>query len=84
MDSIASQGSLSGALSPSGADKAALNWVAKRIHVEEEKLSAYVVSPGLMLTDMSSGRFGEDGHDCDGGECGVRFGGLGWDHEGGE
>jgi norsolorinic acid ketoreductase len=40
-------------LSPYGASKAALNWVFKRIHIEENWLTAYVSHPGLVLTDMT-------------------------------
>jgi norsolorinic acid ketoreductase len=58
--SIASQDHLPGAFSPYGASKAALNWVVKRVHVEEQWLCTYVVSPGLVLTDMSIDRFGEE------------------------
>lgn len=60
VDSIVSHASLPGAFLPYGAGKAALNWVVKRIYVEEEWLCAYVVSSGLVLTDTSIDRFGEE------------------------
>lgn len=41
-------------MSPYGASKTALNWVVKRIHIEEPWLTAYVTHPGLVLTDMTS------------------------------
>ncbi|KAJ4304918.1 hypothetical protein N0V90_000446 [Kalmusia sp. IMI 367209] len=40
--------------SPYGASKAALNWLIRRIHLEEPWLTAYVTHPGLVLTDMAS------------------------------
>lgn len=40
--------------SPYGASKAALNWVVRRIHLEESWLTAYVTHPGLVLTDMAA------------------------------
>lgn len=40
--------------SPYGASKAALNWIVKRIHMEESWLITYVTHPGLVLTDMAA------------------------------
>lgn len=40
--------------SPYGASKAALNWLVKRMHIEEPWLTTYVTHPGLVLTDMSA------------------------------
>lgn len=54
--SIASQEALSALsqmLSPYGASKAALNWLVAHIHIEEPWLTAFVVHPGLVLTDMA-------------------------------
>lgn len=42
-------------MSPYGASKTALNWLVARIHFEEPWLTAFVVHPGLVLTDMGSG-----------------------------
>ncbi|KAL2678560.1 hypothetical protein Neosp_009308 [[Neocosmospora] mangrovei] len=42
-------------MSPYGASKTALNWLIHRIHREEPWLTAFVVHPGLVLTDMGSG-----------------------------
>ncbi|RSL86405.1 hypothetical protein CEP52_015822 [Fusarium oligoseptatum] len=42
-------------MSPYGASKTALNWLVHRIHREEPWLTAFVVHPGLVLTDMGSG-----------------------------
>lgn len=47
-------------LSPYGASKAALNWVFKRIHVEEPWLTAFVFHPGLVMTDMADDLAGGD------------------------
>lgn len=58
--SIGSQDALSQlprTFSPYGASKAALNWLVKRLHIEESWLTAYVTHPGLVLTDMGSGMF---------------------------
>ncbi|KAF5010720.1 hypothetical protein FDECE_3131 [Fusarium decemcellulare] len=41
-------------LSPYGASKTALNWIVHRIHREEPWVTAFVVHPGLVLTDMGS------------------------------
>ncbi|KAH6999339.1 aflatoxin biosynthesis ketoreductase nor-1 [Ilyonectria destructans] len=42
-------------MSPYGASKIALNWIVHRIHREESWITAFVVHPGLVLTDMGSG-----------------------------
>ncbi|WAO91539.1 Hypothetical protein NCS54_00901400 [Fusarium falciforme] len=42
-------------MSPYGASKTALNWLIHRIHREEPWLTAFVLHPGLVLTDMGSG-----------------------------
>ncbi|VUC21463.1 unnamed protein product [Clonostachys rosea] len=42
-------------LSPYGASKTALNWLVKRVHLEEPWLTAFVIHPGLVLTDMGTG-----------------------------
>lgn len=57
LSSIASQEAFAAfpqALSPYGASKTALNWLVARIHFEEPWLTAFVVHPGLVLTDMGS------------------------------
>uniref|UniRef100_L2FDG6 Aflatoxin biosynthesis ketoreductase nor-1 n=1 Tax=Colletotrichum fructicola (strain Nara gc5) TaxID=1213859 RepID=L2FDG6_COLFN len=41
-------------LSPYGASKATLNWLGKRLSVEEEWVTAFVFHPGLVETDMSA------------------------------
>ncbi|KAF4832136.1 Norsolorinic acid ketoreductase nor1 [Colletotrichum tropicale] len=41
-------------LSPYGASKATLNWLVKRLSVEEEWVTAFVFHPGLVETDMSA------------------------------
>ncbi|CAG9998630.1 unnamed protein product [Clonostachys byssicola] len=41
--------------SPYGASKSALNWLVRRIHIEEPWLTAFVFHPGLVLTDMGTG-----------------------------
>ncbi|UPK92298.1 hypothetical protein LCI18_003233 [Fusarium solani-melongenae] len=46
--------SLPPVMSPYGASKTALNWLIHRIHREEPWLTAFVVHPGLVLTDLSS------------------------------
>ena len=52
--SIATQDSLTtGSFTAYGTSKAALNWMVKRMHVEEKWLCAYVSHPGLVVTDMS-------------------------------
>jgi norsolorinic acid ketoreductase len=38
--------------SPYGASKVALNWAVTRMHFEEPWLTAYVMHPGLVLTDL--------------------------------
>ena len=57
--SIASQDTLSALfppkLSPYGVSKTALNWLIARVHFEEPWLTAFVVHPGLVATDMASG-----------------------------
>ncbi|CAG9945078.1 unnamed protein product [Clonostachys rosea f. rosea IK726] len=41
--------------SPYGASKSALNWLIRRVHIEEPWLTAFVFHPGLVLTDMGTG-----------------------------
>ncbi|KAK2729719.1 aflatoxin biosynthesis ketoreductase nor-1 [Colletotrichum kahawae] len=41
-------------LSPYGASKATLNWLVKRLSVEEDWVTAFVFHPGLGETDMSA------------------------------
>lgn len=58
--SIGGQDRLAGAppvFSPYGASKAALNWLVRRLHIEEPWLTAYVTHPGLVLTDLATGVF---------------------------
>ncbi|KAK7421577.1 hypothetical protein QQX98_002044 [Neonectria punicea] len=50
-------------LGPYGASKAALNWFMRRIHFEEDWLISFVLSPGLVQTDMSEETFGGNGVD---------------------
>ncbi|KAJ4311883.1 hypothetical protein N0V94_007730 [Neodidymelliopsis sp. IMI 364377] len=49
-----------GDFSPYGPSKAALNWLVKRVHIEEEWLTAYVSHPGLVITDMSRAFTGDE------------------------
>ncbi|KAF9691381.1 hypothetical protein EKO04_010689 [Ascochyta lentis] len=60
--SIAAQDQLppTGGFAPYGSSKVALNWLVKRLHIEEQWLTAYVSHPGLVLTDMARSFVGSD------------------------
>ncbi|KZM27079.1 Norsolorinic acid ketoreductase [Ascochyta rabiei] len=45
---------------PYGASKAALNWVIRRVHFENEWLTAYVSHPGLVKTDLTARLIGDE------------------------
>lgn len=60
LGSIATQDKLPTGISPYGATKAALNWLVKRVHIEEQWLTAYVAHPGLVITDMGRAFAGGD------------------------
>lgn len=51
---------ISPVFSPYGASKTALNWLVRRIHLEEPWLTSFVIHPGLVLTEMAASVAGPD------------------------
>ncbi|KAJ4338720.1 hypothetical protein N0V95_007991 [Ascochyta clinopodiicola] len=45
---------------PYGTSKAALNWIIRRVHFENEWLTAYVSHPGLVKTDLAAKLIGDE------------------------
>ncbi|KAF8970822.1 hypothetical protein BDZ97DRAFT_1788873 [Flammula alnicola] len=43
-----------------GVSKAALNWLSRKIHFENEWLTCFPLAPGMVETDMANDNFGRD------------------------